>query len=67
MPPRLSDQYQPGDLVEVYFEDQVHDEWYPGRVLGFQAPGMWVQTADGHVWFVTNTRRCRRRAQPPGK
>ena len=59
MPPRLSEQYQPGDRVQVYFEGATDPEWRPALVLGPQPPGIWVQTADGRHWFVTNGRRIR--------
>ncbi len=59
MPPRLSDLYQPGDLVQICFEAADDDTWRPARVLGPQAPGLWVRTDDGRHWFVTNGRRIR--------
>jgi hypothetical protein len=60
MPPRLSDTYKPGDLVEILLTTQDGTSiWLPAQVIGFQRPGCWVQTADGHQWFVTNTSRIR--------
>jgi len=59
MPPRLAELYRLGDVVEIYFTDEV--EWRPGVVVALQAPGVWVRTEDGAVWFVTNGRRIRPR------
>lgn len=59
MPPRLSETYQAGDAVEVRFEEAGDITWQGARVLGPQPPGLWVQTADGRRWFVTNGRRIR--------
>ena len=59
MPPRLSELYQVGDRVQVCFEAANDLAWQPARVLGPQSPGLWVQTADGRHWFVTNCRRIR--------
>lgn len=60
MAQRLSDTYVAGDRVEIAFGDGVDQTWLPAIVLGFQHPGLWARTADGRVWFVTNTRRIRR-------
>lgn len=59
MTARLSETYQAGDLVEIEFEIGGGDYWRPGRVVGFQHPGVWVQLPGGSLWFVTNTRRIR--------
>lgn len=59
MPPRLTDLYRPGDLVEINFEAVPARGWQRGRVVGFQPPGAWVQLDNGGLWFVTNTRRIR--------
>jgi hypothetical protein len=70
MPARLSDLYQAGDRVEVRFERSERSErddlatWRAARVLGVQPPGLWVQTADGAAWFVTNGRRIRAAGAP---
>lgn len=59
MPQRLSESYRAGDPVEIYLEREDGGAWHPAKVLGFQHPGMWVQAAEGNIWFVTNTKRCR--------
>jgi hypothetical protein len=56
---RLSDTYRAGDRVEIAFAKDEGQVWQPAIVLGFQHPGLWARTADGRVWFVTNTRRIR--------
>lgn len=53
---RLSEQYAPGTAVQITFGADV---WLSGTVIGHQPPGVWVRTADGRTWFVTNTRRIR--------
>lgn len=58
MPPRLSELYQPGDEVEICF-DSDDPVWLAARVIGPQTPGLWVQTKDQRLWFVTNGRRIR--------
>ncbi|HEX6385322.1 MAG TPA: hypothetical protein VF177_11680, partial [Anaerolineae bacterium] len=57
MAKRLTELYQPGDQVEITFG---HNEWQPGRVVRHDHPGVWVQTMDGRIWFVTNGRHIRR-------
>jgi hypothetical protein len=59
MPARLSETYQPGDLVEIAFHEGDDRRWLPGRVLMHQHPGVWIRTSDGNTWFVTNTQRIR--------
>jgi metallophosphoesterase superfamily enzyme len=54
---RLSEQYPLHTPVEIYFE--LIDHWLAGVVVGHQHPAVWVQTADGRQWFVTNGRRIR--------
>jgi SAM-dependent methyltransferase len=56
MAQRLVDRYQPGDRVEVRFPPPI-DDWLPGRVVRRDHPGLWVETDEGHQWFVTNSRR----------
>jgi hypothetical protein len=53
---RLADQYRPGEPVEITFDGR---HWQPATVARHQPPGVWVETADGRAWFVTNTRRIR--------
>ena len=59
MAQRLVDTYQPGDPVEIYFAQTDDTGWQRGEVIAAQHPGLWVRTADGRLWFVTNTRRIR--------
>jgi len=56
MAQRLVDLYAVGDVAEVTFGD---GEWLQVRVRQLQHPGLWVETADGRLWFVTNTRHIR--------
>ncbi|MBK9051874.1 MAG: hypothetical protein IPL78_13470 [Chloroflexi bacterium] len=58
MTKRLSDQYQPGDPVEIQFAGD--ERWWRGRVVRHAPPAVWVQTSNGQLWFVTNTRRIRK-------
>lgn len=64
MPKRIYEQYQPGEMVEITLSDMSDKKWQPARVLGQDPPGIWVLTADGRRWFMTNTFRIRR-PQPP--
>jgi hypothetical protein len=59
MPARLTEIYKPDDRVEVLFADEAGDTWRPAVVRGLDHPGVWVQTADLGLWFVTNDRRIR--------
>ena len=63
MPKRIYDQYSPGDRVEIVFQDQDKDAWQPADVLRRDPPGIWVRTADGREWFMTNTYRIRLAAE----
>jgi hypothetical protein len=60
MPQRLTEIYHPGDAVDVFFAEE--EEWQPGWVRAHQHPGVWVQTEDQRLWFVTNGGRIRPRA-----
>jgi hypothetical protein len=58
---RLSEQYRPGDRVEIFLEAAEGDpQWTPAVVYRLQHPGVWVVDDDRRMWFVTNTRRIRR-------
>jgi len=59
MPKRIYDQYAPGDRVEIVFSNQDKDAWQPAEVMRREPPGIWVRTADGREWFMTNTYRIR--------
>jgi hypothetical protein len=61
MPPRLYELYEPGADVEIFLSDEDGETWRAGLVRGAQHPGVWVQTADRRLWFVTNGRRIRPR------
>lgn len=66
MPKRIYDDYQSGEAVEIIFSHLGETTWQPARILRAEPPGIWVQTADGRQWFMTNTYRIRRpEAQPP--
>ena len=66
MPPRLAEIYKAGDIVEMLFSDEEGESWRPALVRDFQHPGLWVQTADRRLWFVTNSRRIRMRTREEG-
>ena len=53
------DRYAPGDRVEIRFGGAEGTEWQAAVVLRAEPPGLWVRTADGREWFVTNTYRIR--------
>jgi hypothetical protein len=57
MPRHIYERYAPGDRVEVRFGDA--REWRAAVVVRADPPGLWVMTADGREWFVTNTYRIR--------
>jgi hypothetical protein len=59
MPKHIYDQYRPGDKVEIIFAHLGEEAWRPAVVLRAEPPGIWVQTADGQHWFMTNTYRIR--------
>jgi hypothetical protein len=59
MSARLIEIYKLDDRVEVLFADEAGDTWRPGVVRGLDHPGVWVQTEDRRLWFVTNGRRIR--------
>ena len=54
---RIYERYAPGDRVEIRFGDA--GEWRAAVVVRADPPGLWVMTADGREWFVTNTYRIR--------
>ena len=66
MPPRLVDLYHPGDAVEILLSDEEGEMWRPALVRDLQHPGVWVQTEDRRLWFVTNSRRIRMRTREEG-
>jgi hypothetical protein len=66
MPPRLAEIYKSGDIVEILLSDEEGESWRPALVRDLQHPGVWVQTADRRLWFVTNGRRIRPRILEAG-
>ena len=56
---RIYDRYTPGQRVEIRFGGADGAAWQAAVVLWAEPPGLWVQTADGREWFVTNTYRIR--------
>jgi hypothetical protein len=62
---RLVETYRIGDSVEIFFQDEVAEEWRPARVVALQHPGLWVLTDDRQLWFVTNGKRIRAREPYP--
>ena len=54
---RLIDLYPLGRPVQVYFSQL--DMWLDGVVIDHAYPAVWVKTADGGRWFVTNSRKIR--------
>jgi len=54
---RLTDIYPIGTAVQVFFP-QI-GIWLDGDIVAHAHPAVWVQTADGRRWFVTNSRRIK--------
>jgi hypothetical protein len=52
---RLMVMYGVGTAVEILLDGV----WLPGVVIRHENPAVWVQTADGRAWFVTNRQRIR--------
>ncbi|GIK55134.1 MAG: hypothetical protein BroJett015_07970 [Chloroflexota bacterium] len=52
---RLTEVYAVGTAVEILLDDA----WLAGVVVRHESPAVWVQTADGRAWFVTNRQRIR--------
>lgn len=64
MPKRLAELYQLQEPVEILLRN-AGSRWVAGRVVAYDFPGVWVETANGSRWFVTNRRRIRHR-RPQG-
>ena len=56
---RIYERYAPGQRVEIRFGDATGAAWLAAVVVRPEPPGLWVRTADGQEWFVTNTYRIR--------
>jgi hypothetical protein len=54
---RLTERFALGESVEIL----VGERWLPGVVVHKEHPAIWVRTANGQPWFVTNGRRVRKR------
>lgn len=61
---RMVERFAVGDPVEVLLRSPGGETWMPGRVVAHAHPGVWVETAGGARWFVTNGRRIRERPPP---
>ena len=57
MASRLVDLYPLGSPVEILLAEQ----WRAGQIVRHDHPAVWVKTASGSLWFVTNRRRIRKR------
>lgn len=55
MAERLTILYAVGTAVEILLDGV----WTSGVVIRHDSPAVWVQTADGRAWFVTNRQRIR--------
>jgi hypothetical protein len=56
MAERLTERFALGEEVEIL----VADIWRPGIVVAKEHPAIWVRTANGQPWFVTNGKRIRK-------
>ena len=56
---RIYEQFSIGDRVEIQVGHATESAWQPAVVLRREPPGIWVRTADGREWFMTNTYRIR--------
>ena len=65
MKQRLEEIYRLEDVVEIYLRTVFGEDWYPGKVVRMDYPGLWVETQEGGQWFVTNRARIRK-AGPDG-
>ena len=57
---RIYERYAPGQREEIRVGDAAAAEWLAAVVGRPEPPGLWVRTADGQEWFVTNTYRIRK-------
>lgn len=55
MAARLTEQYPLRSRVDIL----LGAAWIPGQVVRHDHPAVWVQVANGRLWFVTNSRRIR--------
>lgn len=59
---RLIELYEPGDKVEISFgvpASHTNETWNSGQVVRLDHPGVWVETGDERLWFVTNRRHIK--------
>jgi len=59
---RLVELYPVDTAVEITFGVEV---WLAATVTAHAYPGVWVQTRDGRIWFVTHPGRIRLMPDPP--
>lgn len=64
MAKRLTELYPPGTAVAITFGEEI---WHEGVVARHEPPGIWVATANGRLWFVTNGRSIRLREEVNGR
>lgn len=62
---RLVERFAVGDAVDVRLAAPGGETWIPGRVVAHAHPAVWVETAGGARWFVTNGGRIRERGRRP--
>ncbi|MDX1614820.1 MAG: hypothetical protein R3300_10960 [Candidatus Promineifilaceae bacterium] len=55
---RLVDRFKLGQHVLIRFGDS-GDDWVQATVIAADHPGLWVQTEDKRMWYVTNNRRIK--------
>lgn len=65
MKERLDEIYRLHEPVEIYLKTVYGSDWYSGRVVQKDYPGIWVEINEGSQWFVTNRGRIRK-AAPDG-
>lgn len=56
---RLVEVYRIGAPVEIFLQDEESADWRPAHIVALQHPGVWAQTEDGRIWYVTNGKRIR--------
>jgi hypothetical protein len=60
MKERLVEMFKLHERVEIYLKIAPGADWYPGRVIQLDHPGVWVEIVEGSHWFVTNRGRIRK-------
>lgn len=62
---RLVERFAVGIAVDVLLRTPAGERWVPATVVAHAHPGVWVETANGARWFVTNGKRVRGSGGPP--